>query len=213
MLEIQKFTFNPFEENTYVVSESDSQNCWVIDPGCAELYEENALFSYIETKGLKPIAVINTHCHIDHVLGNFSVCKKYNIPLWIGEFELPVLKSVAMYAPNYGFAYYQERLPNKLLKAGENIKIGNFDFEIRFVPGHSAGHIALIEQKNKVCIVGDVLFQRSIGRTDLPGGDYKTLINSIKTQLLSLSDDFKVYSGHGTETSIGAERKFNPFLN
>lgn len=212
MLEIKKFTFNPFEENTYLVYDTNTLEAWIIDPGCYTTEEQRYFINSIEKLNLTVSAIINTHCHVDHVLGNYALTQHFKVPLMIGEFELETLKSVKVYAPIYGFAAYHEKLPEQFMKHGQGINLGSYTFEIRHVPGHSAGHIALIQHQMKWCISGDVLFEQSIGRTDLPGGDYQTLISSINAQLLSLQDDYIVYCGHGNNTTIGKERKFNPFL-
>ena len=138
---------------------------------------------------------------------------KYNIPLEIHQKDQETLESVGLYAGNYGFAMYQDSpLPANYLEEGKNVKFGNSELEVLFVPGHAPGHVVFVAREEKFVINGDCLFHGSIGRTDLPGGDYDTLISSIKSQLLTLPDDFLVYCGHGPETTIGFEKQNNPFL-
>ena len=210
MLQIQVFTFNPFQENTYVLFD-ETKECVVVDPGCYEEDEKKELLDFIETNHLTVIKLLNTHCHLDHVLGNAFVKVKFNAKLCIHRLDEPVLKAVSAYAPNYGFHLYQETTPDEYLNEGDEITVGNQKFEVLFVPGHAPGHVAFYNKKGKVVIGGDVLFQNSIGRTDLPGGSFETLINSIHQKLFTLPDDVKVYPGHGPETTIGFEKLTNPF--
>ncbi len=210
MLTVQSFEFNPFQENTYVVYD-ETGKCLVIDPGCSDQAEEQQLSSFIQSKKLTVTQLINTHCHIDHVLGNAFVKHAFDVPLWIHKKEEPLLKSVKAYAPNYGFYQYEEALADHYLKEGDIVTLGKHQFQILFVPGHSPGHIALYHEPHKLVIAGDVLFRQSIGRTDLPGGDYDTLISSIHNKLFTLPDEVTVYCGHGPVTTIGYEKRYNPF--
>ena len=210
MIHIQSFKFNPFEENTYVVYD-ETLEASVIDPGCYEKEEQNLLTDFILAKNLNVKILLNTHCHIDHVLGNDFVKHQYKVPFFIHPTELPVLKAVKTYAPNYGFPRYQEALPDGELREGTRIKFGNSSLEILFLSGHSPGHVGFYESNQKILISGDVLFYHSIGRTDLPGGNLDTLIKNIHQKLFVLPDDVMVYSGHGPITSIGEEKVHNPF--
>ena len=213
MIEIQTFTFNPFQENTYLLFD-ETKECIIIDPGCYEKSEQDLLKTFVESNELKPVKLINTHCHIDHVLGNKFVADTWGLNLEMHELDLPFLHSVKDYCNAYGFNQYEESPePNNFLKEGEQVRFGNSSLDILFTPGHTPGHITLHSPEQKFVISGDVLFQMSIGRTDLPGGDYDTLINSIKTILLSLSEKTQVFSGHGPSTNIGFEKVNNPFLN
>ena len=207
---IKQFVFNPFSENTYVVYD-DSKECIIIDPGCVDPHEKEELVNFIEKENLYVKTLINTHCHIDHVLGNYFVKQKYGVELIIHKSDLPTLKANEVVAPMYGFNNYEPTEADGFLEEGEQFKFGNTVFDILFVPGHAPGHMALVNVDEKVCISGDVLFQQSIGRTDLPGGDHDTLISSIKNKMFKLPDDVKVYCGHGPETTIGFEKKYNPF--
>jgi hydroxyacylglutathione hydrolase len=209
MLKIKSFTFNPFQENTYVLSEGN--DAVVIDSGNSDKNETAALDNYISEEKLVIKYLLNTHCHIDHVLGNYHVKEKYNVPFMIHEKDLPVLRSVKSYAPNYGFPLYSECLPDSFLKEGDEINFGVAKMKVLFVPGHAPGHIAFYFEKEKKLISGDVLFRSSIGRTDLPGGNFETLILSIHQKLFTLPDDVTVYSGHGPTTTLGEEKVSNPF--
>lgn len=208
-MDIQTFTFNPFQENTYVVS--SQSEAIIIDPGNSDKRETSELDQYISDKRLSVKYLLNTHCHIDHVLGNYHVKEKYKVPFMIHANDLPVLRAVKSYAPNYGFPMYSECLPDSFIKEGDEVLVGDTKAKILFVPGHAPGHIAFYFEKEMTIISGDVLFLSSIGRTDLPGGDFDTLIDSIHQKLFTLPDDVTVYSGHGPTTTIGREKVSNPF--
>jgi hydroxyacylglutathione hydrolase len=210
MLKVQSFAFNPFQENTYILFDETSE-CVVIDPGCSDQDENQTLASFISKNSLSVKVLLNTHCHIDHVLGNYFVKEKYKVNLLMHEREIPVLKAAKVSASNYGFPMYHETEPDGFLKEGDTITFGNQSLKVLFVPGHAPGHIAFYDEKNKIVIGGDVLFYNSIGRTDLPGGNYQQLINSIHQKLFTLPDDVTVYPGHGPETTIDIEKKTNPF--
>ncbi|MFC5268977.1 MBL fold metallo-hydrolase [Adhaeribacter terreus] len=204
-------TFNPFAENTYLLHD-ETKECVIVDPGCYDAAEKAKLKQFISDNGLKVVKLLNTHCHIDHVLGNKFVADTYNVGLEIHEADLPTLKAIPSYAPNYGFTNYEEVLPTTFLAENDIVSFGKTELKVIFAPGHAPGHVVFYDEKGKNLIGGDVLFQRSIGRTDLPGGDFDTLINSIKTKLFTLPEDVKVYPGHGPSTTIGEEKRENPFL-
>jgi len=210
MIHIQSFTFNPFQENTYIVY-TDSGECMIIDPGCYDKVEENMLSDFIIKNNLKPVLLVNTHCHIDHVFGNKYVSEKYGLSPVIHANEEPMLEAVSRVAEMYGLDYTPSPEPEILVD--NEIKLGEESFKVLFVPGHSPGHIALYHAESNSLIVGDVLFRQSIGRTDLPGGDMDTLLNSIRTKLFPLPENTTVYPGHMDQTTIGYEKKHNPFLN
>jgi glyoxylase-like metal-dependent hydrolase (beta-lactamase superfamily II) len=191
----------------------ETGECVIIDPGCYSNEEQNTLTNFVKENNLKPVKLLNTHCHIDHVLGNNFVTSTYDIGLEIHEKDLSTLQATPEYGHLYGFNIDKSPEPTAFLNDGDFVEFGNSDIEVIFAPGHCAGHVAFVSHKDKFVICGDILFQGSIGRTDLPGGDYNTLINSIKTKLLTLPEDFKVYSGHGPSTTIGFEKSNNPFLN
>jgi hydroxyacylglutathione hydrolase len=210
MIQIKQFTFNAFQENTYVLYD-ETGSCIIVDPGCYEKAEELELEDFIATHQLRPEKLLNTHCHVDHVLGNKFVKERYGLKLSTSKQEEEVLRSVKLYAPLYGFVKYAESEVDEYIAEGDLIRFGNSTFEILFVPGHAPGHLAFVNKEQKVCIGGDVLFADSIGRTDLPGGDFDTLIRSIHTKLFALADATVVYPGHGPETTIGKEKRTNPF--
>jgi len=211
MLTVKTFIFNPVQENSYVLY-NEKKQCCIIDPGCYFEKEREELKSFIEKGGLHPIILLNTHCHLDHVFGNKFVSDTWGLTLHIHEKEKPVLD----FGPASGemwqlpFENYEGELV--FIKEGSQIKIGDDILEVRFVPGHSPGHICFYDEKDGFAISGDVLFNGSIGRTDLPGGDFDTLIGSIQTQLFTLPDETKIYSGHGPMTTVGFEKQNNPFV-
>jgi hydroxyacylglutathione hydrolase len=212
MIHLHRFTFNAFQENTYVVWD-DTLDCLIVDPGCSNATEQMDLCTFIAGHNLKPVQLINTHCHIDHILGNSFCVQKYNIPFYMHELDLPVLDSGTPTAMMYQIPYDTSPRPTAYLKEGINLKFGESELEIVFTPGHSPGSISFIAREEKFVISGDVLFRHSVGRVDLPGGDKDVLLKSIEEQLLTLPAEFLVYSGHGPETTIGHEKKYNPFLN
>ncbi|RPD47220.1 MBL fold metallo-hydrolase [Hymenobacter sediminis] len=205
------FTFNAFSENTYLLYDATGQ-CVIIDPGCYERTEQEALRWFITEQGLQVKLLLNTHCHIDHVFGNQFVLDTYQVPFLIHEADLATLRAVPAYAPSYGFPHYTPAEPTGFLTPGEPVRFGETELDVRFAPGHAPGHVIFYHAPTSTVIGGDVLFQGSIGRTDLPGGDYATLIDSIKRELLTLPDDTTVYPGHGPATTVGQERRSNPFL-
>lgn len=211
MLTVQPFTFNPVQENTYILY-NDKRQCCIIDPGCYFASEEQQLKSFIEENKLQPLYLLNTHCHLDHIFGNRFVHKTFGLTLYLHQLE----KAVLEYGPTSGqlwqmpFDNYDAEL--RFLEEGDTIKIGDDELHILFTPGHSPGSISFYSKENKFVISGDVLFQGSVGRTDLPGGDFKILEESIKTKLYTLPVDVVVYPGHGDSTTIGDEMKSNPFV-
>ncbi len=211
MLNVKAFTFNPVEENTYVLYNEKNQ-CCIIDPGCYFPEERDELKTFIEKTGLQPVLLLNTHCHLDHVFGNKFIHDTWNLKLHLHEKEKPVLDFAPVSAEMWGLPfenYYGELV---FIKEGKKIKLGDDEMEIRFTPGHSPGSVCFYYEPGGFVIGGDVLFNGSIGRTDLPGGDFDTLINSIQTQLFTMPDETKVYSGHGPMTTIGFEKMNNPFV-
>ncbi len=211
MAVVATFTFNPFQENTYLIYD-DSKECIIIDPGCSNAQERDILSTFIKENSLKPMRLINTHCHIDHVLGNQWVSDHYNLGLEIHRGEIPVLEFAQKAGDLYGIPYDGSPAPVAYIEEGDEIIFGQTLLSALLTPGHSPASISLFCKEDQFLIAGDVLFQGSIGRTDLPGGDFDTLISSIKDKLFPLGDTVRVYPGHGPYTSIGEEKKSNPFL-
>ena len=211
MLTVQPFTFNPVQENTYVVY-NEKGHCCIIDPGCYFASEEQELKNFIEQNHLQPVYLLNTHCHLDHIFGNNFIYKTYGLTLWLNKLEKPVLE----YGPASGqlwqmpFDNYDAEL--NFLDEGDTIRLDDDQLEVLFTPGHSPGHVSFYSRENKFVISGDVLFEGSVGRTDLPGGDFNILQESIRTKLYTLPAETIVYPGHGDTTTIGDEMKTNPFV-
>ena len=211
MITVKKFVFNSFQVNTYVLFD-ETKECVIIDAACYEDFEKEELVEYIAKEGLKPVRLLDTHCHIDHILGNNFVADKYNLGIEIHRDGLPFHKGVKSHGVAFGFDLEPLTEPSNFLKEGDKVKFGNSELEVLYTPGHADGSVCFLNRKQKFVIVGDVLFNQSIGRTDLPTGDYDLLIKSIREKLFTLSDDFTIYPGHGPETSIGFEKVNNPYL-
>ncbi|MCU7548604.1 MBL fold metallo-hydrolase [Chitinophagaceae bacterium LB-8] len=212
MLYIQSFTFSPVQENTYILY-NDEKQCCIIDPGCYFASEEEELKSFIKDHGLTPVLLLNTHCHLDHIFGNRFVQKTFGLKLHLHKLE----KQVLDYGPVSGQMWQLpfDNYDGELVYIDENdvIRLGSEELQVLFTPGHSPGHICFYSKPHKFLIGGDVLFNGSVGRTDLPGGDFATLEQSIKTKLYTLPEDVIVYPGHGDSTTIGEEMKTNPFVS
>jgi len=211
MIKIKKFIFNQFQVNTYVLYD-ETKECVIIDAGCNEEKEKQELIDYIETQELKPVRLLYTHCHIDHIIGNTFVAKKYDLLPEIHQAGLVFLQLSKEHAESFGFEIDEIVLPKNYINEKDIIKFGNSELETIYTPGHADGSICFINKEQKVIFSGDVLFYGSIGRTDLPTGNYKLLMENINSKLLVFDDDFTVYCGHGSETSIGFERKNNPYF-
>jgi glyoxylase-like metal-dependent hydrolase (beta-lactamase superfamily II) len=211
MLKLHSTTFNAFSENTYIIYNEEGL-CWIIDPGMYDAEETNSFTRFIDQHGLKPQAVINTHAHIDHIFGVQAMIDKYQIPFFLHPLEGPVLQGAKGAAMMFGFQIASIPQPTDALKEGSKLQLGADTVEVRFAPGHSPGHVVFYYAVGGWVIGGDVLFSGSIGRTDLPGGHHATLINSIRAQLFTLPDSTVVHPGHGPATTVGEERRSNPFL-
>jgi glyoxylase-like metal-dependent hydrolase (beta-lactamase superfamily II) len=211
MLTVKTFTFNPVQENTYVLY-NEKKECCIIDPGCYFSEERDRLKTDIEKTGLKPVLLLNTHCHLDHIFGNKFVHETWGLDLHIHEKEKIVLANGPASGLRFQLPFENYEGPLIYIKEGENIKLGDDELEVFFTPGHSPGSVSFYHEAGGFVIGGDVLFNGSIGRTDLPGGDYDTLVNSIQTKFFTLPDDTKVYSGHGPVTTVGFEKMNNPFV-
>lgn len=212
MLNVKKFTFNPFSENTYVVTD-EFKNAVIIDPGCYYKAEQNELDSYVLKNNLKLKSILHTHSHLDHMFGTAYLVDKYNLDLWICKEDLVTYQSYEKVCEVYGVPITFSPNPTpKFFDLKQLIQIDGIKFEILYVPGHSPGHVAFYNKENNFLINGDCLFENSIGRTDLPGGNHQQLIDSIKNEIFILPDETLVYCGHGNETTIKAEKSFNPFL-
>jgi len=210
---LQHFTFGPFQENTFILYDDTSRGAAIIDPGCYTPQEEVQLTQFIEQNKLVPQHLLNTHCHLDHVFGNKFIADTYGLKVEACALDLPTLGMVQRSCDLYGIPGYKTSPePEVFLEQGDYIMIGNLRLDIIFVPGHAPGHIAFINHAEQYVVNGDCLFQGSIGRTDLPGGDYATLETSIKEKLYTLPDTYVVHCGHGPATTIGHEKLHNGFV-
>lgn len=199
-------------ENTYVVSCDEGKECVIIDPGCSNVNEQEQLANYISNNGLIPVKLLNTHCHIDHILGNRFVADTWDLELTSNLKDSYNLKEADAYAENLGLPSPNSPEITEHLDEGDSVEFGSIELKVLFTPGHCAGHITFHNHADQYVISGDVLFNGSIGRTDLPGGDFDTLIKTIKSNLFTLDDKTIVYNGHGPETTIANEKAHNPFL-
>ncbi len=211
MLTVASFTFNPFQENTYILS-NEEKECWIIDPGMYNRDEEYILFDYIEQNGLTPRKIFNTHTHIDHIMGIEAVKNKFNIPLGIHADDQPVLANAKGSAMLFGLPLNATPVADFFINHGDVLHLGKDQLNIRFTPGHSPGSIVFYHAAGNWVIGGDVLFEGSIGRTDLPGGNHNQLLQSIKEQMYCLPDNTIIYPGHGRPTTVGTEKQSNPFV-
>ena len=211
MINIKQFTFNAYQENTYVLFDETGE-CVIIDPGMYDGAEQNELVQFIVAAELKPVLLLNTHCHIDHVFGNKFVFDQWGLKPQFHQGELVVLQSIPGYAPQMGMSYELSPEPEVYLPESGEVHFGNSSLKLIFAPGHSPAHLCFYAEADNFMIGGDVLFHSSIGRTDLPGGNHQQLINSIKENLFILPPETKVFPGHGKSTTIGFEQKHNPFL-
>ncbi len=211
MAKVHFFENNPFNENTYLLYD-ESGECAIIDPGMETASEQNAVVNFIKANNLKPVLLLNTHCHIDHILGNKFIFDQYGLKPQFNAGELPLLEAAVAYAPQFGIRYEMSPVPDEFLPETGSISFGSTALTLIFAPGHSPAHLCFYDKKDNLLIGGDVLFRGSIGRTDLPGGDFKQLIKNIEEKLLTLPDNCTVYPGHGPKTTIGFEKQTNPFL-
>jgi hydroxyacylglutathione hydrolase len=212
MIQIHSFVFSPFSENTYVLWD-ETNEAVVIDPGCLDQREKEALVNFIAAKSLTVKLLLQTHAHLDHVFGSAFVKRKYGVKMLMHQSEVPILANVESRATLWGMRGYEPVEADEFIDESSVIKFGNATLNVLFVPGHAPGHVAFVNHDQKFVVGGDVLFRGSIGRTDFPLCNHADLMNSIKTKFLTLPDDYTVYPGHNEPTTIGYERKNNPFLN
>lgn len=211
MSEIFKFTFNDFQVNTYLITD-ETKECLLIDPACFSNQEQQELVEFIREKQLKPVRLINTHSHIDHILGNEFVKNRYGLYPEAHPSAQMFYDQAGDYAMMFGLEVGHIPFPRDFIHEGDKLQFGHTVFVIVHTPGHAEGSICLINHTDKYAVVGDVLFNNGIGRTDLPTGDYQTLISNVEAKLFVLDDNYMIYPGHGPETSIGEEKRNNPFF-
>lgn len=211
MIHIKSFVCNPYQENTYLLYDDDGVAA-IIDPGMYGSAEEEAVTTFIKTQGLIPKVLLNTHCHVDHVLGNRYIYEQFGLLPQFHEGELPLLMEVQNYAPQMGIRYDPSPIGETFLPEAGSVWFGDHELTLIFAPGHSPAHLCFYHRQQGFLIGGDVLFRNSIGRTDLPGGNHQQLLTNITEQLYTLPDETVVYPGHGPETTIGYEKQTNPFV-
>ena len=210
-LRVHKFTFNPFSENTYLLI-SENNKAAVFDPGMYDTNEREIFLNFLVEREIELVQLFNTHCHLDHVFGNAFVADEFGLPLQMHKDDLVTLDQGAKAASMYGLNLDPSPAPEVFLEHGEFVELDGNRLEIRLCPGHCPGHIVFINHEQHFVIGGDVLFEGSVGRVDLPGGNASDLDRSIRTQLYTLSDDYTVHPGHGNATTIGEEKKSNHFV-
>ena len=211
MIKVGVLPFNPFQENTIILSD-ESGECVIVDAGNYNPQEDAALSKYITDNGLKPVMAVNTHGHVDHMLGVNYVKETYGIPFAIHGKDKFLIDSAPTHGAIYGFKVDKVPTVDIDLEGQKELKFGNTVFQIIETPGHTPGHVAFYNSDNKLLLTGDTLFRESIGRTDLPGGDYSWIMRSILDKLIPLGDDVHFYPGHGMESTIGHESLYNPFV-
>ena len=211
MINIETFVFNPFQENTYLLYDHTGE-CTIVDAGCESQEEREELEAYLKEHGLRPVKLVNTHCHVDHVVGLSYLSGRFDLPLFIHPAEKTVLPHSIQQAEFFGLAMEVPPEPAGYLEEGDRVQFGESELEVIHIPGHSPGGILLHCPPQKFLIAGDVLFRQSIGRTDLPGGNYDSLVGGIREKLLRLDPGTRVFPGHGPGTTIGDEIANNPFL-
>ena len=210
-MKIKPFVFNEFAVNSFVIYD-ESKECVIIDPGCISEEQQKVLSNFIDDNKLKPVKLLNTHCHVDHVAGNKFIVDTYNIPVYMNEGDQANLDSCVRAGELYGMKIDIPPAIESFLNDNDTVKFGNSELQVLHLPGHSNGSIAFYAKEEKFIVVGDVLFNGSVGRTDLNGGSLDELMDSIKNKLFKLDDNVTVYTGHGPETTIGNEVRSNPFL-
>jgi glyoxylase-like metal-dependent hydrolase (beta-lactamase superfamily II) len=211
-MKVKSFAFNPFQENTYVLYD-ETGDCVIIDPGFSSTAEEQLLKDFLKAEHLRPVRLLNTHCHIDHILGNKKISEEFELDLEAHRLEENNIKRADQQALAFGMSAPESPKPRMYPEEGDEVAFGNTILKVLFTPGHSPGHVVFYYPEGKTLIGGDVLFKESIGRTDLPGGNFAALYQSITKKIFPLGDDVIVYPGHGPTTTIGHERENNPFLN
>ena len=210
---IKDFTSNHFEVNCYLIVDNATKQCAIVDPACEASFEDAQLTQYIEREQLHVTHILLTHAHVDHIAGLRQVCRLYNLPVTMHADGRKLLRQAEAYGAVMGFAVdNMGDLDVSEINDNDIIKVGELEVECRYVPGHCPGSMCFVVPQEKAVITGDALFHFSIGRTDLPGGDYPTLVEKLKERVLTLPDDYRVLPGHGIVSIIGKERKYNSFL-
>ena len=210
---IKQFTFNHFEVNCYLLVDEPSRQCAIVDPACEAHYEDSQLFDYIEESSLQVVIIMLTHAHVDHIAGLRQCCEHYRLPVTMHADGRILLRQAPAYGQMMGFDMSNmEKLEVEEINDGDILHVGGMDIECRYVPGHCPGSICYVLPQENAVLTGDAIFHFSIGRTDLPGGDYPTLIEKLKSRILTLPDEYRILPGHGIPSQVWKERKYNSFL-
>jgi hydroxyacylglutathione hydrolase len=209
---VSRFVFNSFGVNTYILID-DSGKCLVVDPACQYHGEETELLGFITGNNLSPVGIVNTHFHVDHIVGNTFICEAFNLKPQCHKNSKILWETAVEFGSVFGLNLKNLIIPVNFINEGDRISFGNSSVDVLYTPGHADGSICLVNHAGRYVIAGDVLFRDSIGRTDLPTGNFDVLYQSITTKLFTLPDDYTVYPGHGPETTIGYEKMNNPFLH
>jgi hydroxyacylglutathione hydrolase len=211
---IKAFTFNPLGENTYILWDPTTKDAAIIDAGMYDRNECNLITQFLEENQLKLKYLLGTHAHIDHIFGNWFIKQEFpNVPYLLHEDDVKMIQRSETMAALWNLNYTPSPLPDAFIKHGDSISLGNLNLEVRFVPGHAPGHVIFINTQENFAAVGDCVFQGSIGRTDLPGGNHELLLDKIRTEIFTLPEDMELFCGHGPSTTVGREINTNPFFN
>lgn len=211
MVKVERLVFNPFQVNTYLIYDGSGE-CVIIDPACSDAAENKVLDQFISDNNLKPVSQVFTHCHVDHIPGMAHVFHQYGLKPLMHPESLKFLHRANEQGRMFGFMVDEIIEPEVFINEGEMLQAGSYSLEILYTPGHADGHICLVCKEGKFVITGDVLFREGIGRTDFVTGDFDLLSANIKNKLYILDEDFTVFPGHGPSTTIGNEKKYNPFV-
>lgn len=210
-MDIKTFHFNPIMVNTYILSDETGEAV-IVDPGNCQSYEDAQIRDYVASKNLKIKYIINTHPHIDHIAGNPWCVSEYHPELLMHEAGMPIYNKAFAYAVAFGLEIEKMPDPDRFLKEGDVVTFGNQQLSVSYTPGHCDGSICLYSADNKVIITGDLIFEQCVGRSDLPSGNEALLQQSIREKILTLDDDVTILSGHGDSTTVGRERRSNPYI-
>lgn len=211
-MKVKIFPVNPFMMNCYVYYNGENKRGVIIDPGAYSEEEENSIYEFIQTNGIKIKYILNTHGHIDHILGNYWAKNKFNVPLLMHKDDMPLIDKSGDQAAMFGISFPRPPNPDKYISETDKIEFNDTVLDIIHTPGHSPGSVCFIDTKEKIIFGGDTVFHGSIGRTDLWMGDMDVLLDSINNKILTYPDDYIIYPGHYEETTVGEEKETNPFL-
>ncbi len=211
-MNLQSFCFNPLQENTYVIWCEQTLECAIVDAGMYDSTEQKQLQEFINNQGLKPVMLLGTHAHIDHIFGNWWVKQIYDLPYYLHPADVVMIDRSETVAALWNLKYTPSPLPTNDLSHGDLISIGQSELQVRFVPGHAPGHVIFVDKAGEQAIVGDTIFRDSIGRTDLPGGNHEQLLENIESQIFTLPENYSLHSGHGPSTTVAFEKRNNPFF-